>query len=289
VATGTTTSISHDARCPGISPTVCADPDIEIADHEHHQGVTMARAQVSLSYGMGKGWQATARLPVDMKYMTINYTTPNGQAYDPPYGNIHHRNETLLGLGDGQWELQKYARLGEKVTLGAGFGTTVPLGRTEENPYALAAQGETHQHLQMGSGTIDPVGSILAVWMSHRWGWMATANGRMPLYDNAKGYRASPAINVSSGPTYRVTSKTMVTSSVGVRRDWQATWDGEPDELSGLTAIDGSAAVIYRFTPSLAMMGLGRVNFGQWSDEVLIKQGFVGTVGVTITPSGKAR
>jgi len=289
VATGTTTSFSHDAVCPEISPIACADPDIEMLDHEHHQSVTMARAQVAVSYGMGQGWQAMARLPVDMKYLTIDYTTPDGKPYTPPYGNIHHRNETLLGLGDGQWELQKFARFGEKTTLGAGFGTTVPIGRTEENPAVLAAQGETHQHMQMGSGTVDPVGSLSAVWMSHQWGWIANVNGRMPLYDNPKSYRPSPTINFSGGPTYRVTAKTMVTSSVGIRRNWQATWNGEPDELSGLIAVDGNGAIIFRFTPSLAMMGHGKVTLGQWSDEVLIKQRFVGTIGVTITPSGKAR
>ena len=288
MATATTTSFSHDAHCPEISPTFCADPDVEIIAHEHHQGVTLTRTQASLSYGMGKGWQAMAQLPVDIKHLTIDYTTPDGQPYDPPYGNIHHRNETLVGLGDGQWKLQKYGHLGEGLTLGGGFGTTVPLGRTEEDPYELSANDKTHQHVQMGSGTIDPVGSVSMVWMSHQWGWMASAHGRMPLYDNSKGYRPSPTINFNFGPTYRISAKTMVMSSVGVRRDWQAKWGGEPDPLSGFTAIDGGAAVIYRFTPTTAVLGHGKTTLGQWSDEARIKQGFVGTVGVSITPSGKA-
>jgi hypothetical protein len=289
VATGTSSSFSHDAHCPEISPIDCADPNFEIVDHQHHQSVAMARAQVSLSYGFGGGWQAMARLPVDTKYLTIDYTTPDGEPYDPPYGNIHHRNETLLGPGDGQFEIQKYARLGENVTLGGGIGTTVPTGRTEENPYALTLKGETHQHMQMGSGTFDPVAQFSAIWMSHRWGFIANTNGRLPLYDNSKGYRPSPTLALAAGPTYRFTSKTMVTSSLGFRREWQATWDGEPDEMSGLTAIDGAAAIIYRFTPTFAVMVQGRKALAQWSDEVLIIQRFVGTVGVTLTPGGKAR
>jgi hypothetical protein len=289
VVSGTHTSFSHEAHCPEISPLDCADPSFEIVDHEHHQGVTMTRSQASLSYGFGGGWQAMARLPVDVKHLTINYTTPDDKPYDPPYGNIHHRNETLPGLGDGQLEIQKYANLGEDLTLGGGFGATMPLGRTEENPYALAKQSATHQHVQMGSGTIDPVANISAVWMFHQWGFLANANGRMPLYANAKGYKPSPTAAISVGPTYRFTSKIMVTSNLGLRRSWQATWDGEPDQLSGNTGVDGGAALIYRFTPSLAFMGQGRVTLKQWSDEAQIIQRFVGTIGLSYTPSGKAR
>jgi hypothetical protein len=249
----------------------------------------MTRSQVSLSYGFGGGWQAMARLPVDLKYLTINYTTPDGKPYDPPYGNIHHRNETLLGLSDGQLEIQKYARIGEDLTLGGGLGATVPLGRTEENPYELTKQSAAHQHMQMGSGTVDPLANISAIWMFHQWGLLANANGRMPLYENSNGYKPSPTAAISVGPTYRLSSKTMLTSTVSLRKEWQATWDGEPDQLSGNTGIDGGAALIYRFTPSLAVMGQGRTTLAQWSDEDLIIQRFTGTIGLSYTPSGKAR
>lgn len=289
MVTGTHTSFSHDAHCPEISPLDCADPNFEIIDHEHHQGVTMTRTQASLSYGFGGGWQGMVRLPLDIKLLTIDYTTPDGKPYDPPYGNIHHRNETLLGMGDGQLQLQKYVRLSESLSLGGGAGTTVPLGRTEENPYELTQQSETHQHIQMGSGTVDPVGSASAVWMFHQWGFLVNANGRMPLYENSKGYRTSPKASVSVGPSYRITSKVMVTSSIDFRKNWKATWDGEPDPRSGNTGIDGGAALIYRFTPALAVMGQGKTNLAQWSDETLIIQRFVGTVGLSYTPSGKAR
>ena len=102
VISGTHIAFSHDAHCPEISPLVCADPDIEMLPHEHHQGVTMLRYQTTVSFGLGNGWQVMGMIPVDAKLLSIEYTTMDGQPYDPPYGDIHHRNETLFGLGDGR-------------------------------------------------------------------------------------------------------------------------------------------------------------------------------------------
>ena len=168
--TGTHIAFSHDAHCPEISPRVCADPDIEMLPHEHHQGVTMLRYQTTASVGLGGGWQVMGMIPVDAKLISIEYTTMDGEPYDPPYGDIHHRNETLFGLGDGRIEAQYFFRVADGWVLGGGLGATVPLGRTEENPYALAERSEKHQHMQMGSGTVDPAFSLSSAWTGAKWG-----------------------------------------------------------------------------------------------------------------------
>jgi hypothetical protein len=260
---------------------------LKIVPHEHHQGITMTRMQTSASLGLGSGWQVIGRLPIDAKFMSIDYTTPDGQPYTPPYGNIHHRNETLAGFGDAQLEIQHFTRSGESWVIGAGVGLTIPLGRTEENPYALTEQGESHQHMQMGSGTVAPIFSASALWMGHQWGGLISSNGRLPMAANSKGYRPSSSIQLSAGPSYRFTSKLMMTSSLSLTRESQAEWQGIPDPMSGSTVVMGGGAVIFRFTPMLASMVQVRTTIAHWSEKPQIRQNFIGSVGLSWTPGGK--
>jgi hypothetical protein len=285
--TSTRTQFSHDAHCPEISPLDCKNPDFEIIDHEHHQSMTLTRIQSSLSMGLGSGWQAMIRLPVDIKFMTIDYTDHKGQPYTPPYGNFHHRNETLFGLGDGALQLQRFWRLNDAWVVGGGMGSILPLGRTEEDPYLLASKSQYHQHMQMGGGTFDPIASFAAIASADRWGLTVLGSGRMPLYDNSKGYRSSASAQLGLGPTLRITSKLMTTSDITAQHDEQASWASTPDPTSGRTAVTSGVSMIYRFSPFVALMGQGRFTLAQWSKEDQIVQRFIGSLGVSITPSGK--
>lgn len=287
VITGTHIAFSHDAHCPEISPRVCADPDIEMLPHEHHQGVTMLRYQTTASFGLGGGWQVMGMIPVDAKLLSIEYTTMDGEPYDPPYGDIHHRNETLFGLGDGRVEAQYFFRAAEGWVLGGGLGATVPLGRTEENPYALAARSEKHQHMQMGSGTVDPAFSLSSVWSGAKWGGSLTSSGSMPLMESRHGYMPTPILQVSGGPSYVINSSLITTAEVSLWREWQAKWDGEPDRMSGRTVLTAGGALIYRLSPRWATMVQGHSTIKQWSDAGLILQRFKGTIGVSWTPKAR--
>ena len=287
VITGTHIAFSHDAHCPEISPRVCADPDIEMLPHEHHQGVTMLRYQTTASFGLGGGWQLMGMIPVDAKLLSIEYTTMDGEPYDPPYGDIHHRNETLFGLGDGRVEAQYFFFAAEGWVLGGGLGATVPLGRTEENPYALAARSEKHQHMQMGSGTVDPAFSLSSVWSGAKWGGSLTSNGSMPVMESRHGYMPTPILQVSGGPSYVINSSLITTAEVSLWREWQAKWAGEPDRMSGRTVLTAGGALIYRISPHWATMVQGHSTIHQWSDAGLILQRFKGTIGVSWTPKAR--
>ena len=225
------------------------------------------------------------RVPVDMKVMGIEYTDTNGNPFDPPYGNIHHRNETLAGLGDAEVELQYFWGIGDDWVVGGGLGSMLPLGRTEEDPYILAAQSLEHQHMQMGGGTFDPIWSVSMVQTGHRWGFTAHGKGRFALYENSKLYRSSPYAQLGVGPTYRFTTKTMLTTEIRAQKDWQAEWNGEPDRMSGRTLFTVGSALIHRFSPELAVMGQLQVTALQWSVEDTIVQRFIGSFGVSITPA----
>ena len=284
VISGTHIAFSHDAHCPEISPLVCADPDIEMLPHEHHQGVTMLRYQTTVSFGLGNGWQVMGMIPVDAKLLSIEYTTMDGQPYDPPYGDIHHRNETLFGLGDGRLEAQYFTQAASAWVVGGGLGFTLPMGRTEENPYLLAERSEKHQHMQMGSGTVDPVFALFSVWTGPKWGGILKSNGLLPVVQNRYGYKPSPVLTVSGGPSYVLTPKWTTTAEISLSREWQAHWDGEPDRMSGRTVLTAGGALIYRLSPQWSTMVQTHSTLMQWSDAALILQRFKGTVGVSWTP-----
>lgn len=259
-----------------------------MVEHEHHQNITLVRFQPAFSIGLGQGWQAVARVPFDAKIGTIDYTTSDGAPYDPPYGNIHHRDETLLGLGDTRLEAQKFVRVGDGWVVGGGLGSTIPFGRTEENPYDLAKTGQTHQHIQMGNGTFDPVGSATAIFSGHSWGFVSSASGSIPLYENSKGFYPSAEAQLSAGPSHRFSAKLMAVGELSFKQTWPAKWGGEPDPMTGRTSLETNVSLIQRLNPTLAVMVQGRTTLAQWSDEALLIQRFVGTFGLSYTPSGKA-
>jgi hypothetical protein len=282
---GTHTSFQHDAHCPEISPVDCENPDFDPTPHIHDQGMTLTRLNTNIGVGLNKGWQARLSLPLDVKLMTIKYSDKQGNTYVPDYGNIHHRNETLIGLSDGKLEFKYLKKTSEQWTFGGGIGSMLPLGKTEENPYKLTKQSKEHQHIQMGAGTWDPVLSFTSVWMDHTWGVQINAGGRLPLYENSNGFKTSPSAQVEIGPSYRLSAKWMLTAGILGTHEWVAYWDGEPDPKTGRTALLVSGAGIYRFNPSVALMMQMSSTVAQWSKETLIQQFLIGSAGVTWTPN----
>ena len=249
--------------------------------------MTLTRLQSALSYGLGQGWQIRGILPVDIKFLGIDYSLPDGSPYTPPYRGLHHRNETLVGLADARFEFQYFERLKRGWVLGAGFGTTLPFGRTEENPYDLATKSFQHQHVQMGSDTFNPTFSFSAVWSGMVWGMTTFVNGELAIYANGKKYRPPSRISIATGPTYRVTAKLMLTAEVSFSHATQAEWDAEPDPQSGQTLSTAGGSIIYRFNPQLATMFQVRTTVLQWTEKAVIRQPLVGSIGVTWTPQGK--
>ncbi|MGB0637704.1 MAG: hypothetical protein ACPGTU_00125 [Myxococcota bacterium] len=245
----------------------------------------MTRLHTNLGVGLDNGWQVRLAIPFDIKFMTIEYRDKQGNAYVPDYGNIHHRNETISGFGDGKLELKYLKQTSTQWTLGGGVGSMLPLGKTEENPYQLAKESKEHQHVQMGAGTWDPVLSFTAVWMDDTWGMQINADGRLPLYENSRGFKPSPSLQIEVGPSYRLSTKWMLTAGVLGTHEWIAYWDGEPDPKTGRTAILLSGSGIYRFNPSLAAMMQVSSTVAQWSTETLIQQFLIGSAGLTWTPN----
>ena len=141
---------SHVATCPDVAPIECSQQ--MIPDHRHVVRMTLYHSELTAGYGLSATTFLLARLPYDVKDQHVRYTTLDGQPFVPPYGDIHHRTETLRGFSDA--ELMAVVSPAPGWLAGAGF--TLPIGKTELNPIVLGRLGLKHEHIQFGTGTVDP-------------------------------------------------------------------------------------------------------------------------------------
>jgi hypothetical protein len=215
------------AECPDVAPE-CATT--EIPSHVHRAAVELTHVETTFSYGVRERMQVSLRLPYDVKAMVVRYETLDGAPFTPPYGDIHHRTQTLRGISDPTVAVDWMAR--PNLMLGAGL--SLPLGEIVPNPIELGREGLTHEHIQFGSGTFRP--SLSAQWWrrGERVTLSARGEARLSLYENREGFRAPNNFLWSFGPSIRVRSMTLDPRLQG-QHQTLGKWDGEPDEGDGFT------------------------------------------------------
>ena len=174
------------------------------------------------------------RLPYDVKDQRVRYTTLTGQPFVPPYGDIHHRSETLRGISDGDLML-----LWAPSTRGAsrwrfGVGTTLPLGATVEDPVALAREGQKHEHLQFGSGMFAPEAEIAWSHPIRKTVLSALLQATVPVSTSSRGFRPPKNFRWSAGPSFNVGRVGLAVSAAG-QYQTIGRWNGEIDEGTGFT------------------------------------------------------
>lgn len=250
---GQSTRIQHVANCPEVDPLLCATTDIP--EHWHDQRISWFRVDAQLSAGLGRGWAVSAGLPFDVRAISVDYTM-DGDPYVPPYDDIHHRNEVLFGLVDGSVSVKRTMMVG-KVVLTPSLGTSIPVGHTEADPFALTKEGKTHQHMQFGTGTFDPMASVDAVFRVGRWGALATVSSRLPVYEGANGYRAPRIVSGSAGPTFAITPKWFTWLLAEAAYEGEELWHG--DSYGGRASVSASGGVLTTITPDLSVQLTARV------------------------------
>jgi hypothetical protein len=193
-------------------------------DHRHHVRLGITHGELSAEYGLRENVQFEVRLPYDVKAQRVSYTTLDGAPFVPPYGDIHHRTETLTGFSDASVGFD-YAPSPQWLF---GVGTTIPLGNTVPDPIVLGREGKKHEHLQFGSGTFEP--KLLAQWQ--RRNLFARGEARLSLYENSRGYRAPSTFSWSSGASFRPAAVSITPSLTG-QIQTLGRWSGVPDEGAG--------------------------------------------------------
>ena len=287
--TGTEVHIRHVAVCPEVDPLSCAETDIP--EHMHDQRIAWFRLEPTLNVGLGQGWQVSASVPLDLRDVNVAYETMEGAPYDPPYDDIHHRTETLWGPVDGTLLVRRFFAPGRAV-VGVGLGTTLPFGKTEEDPYALTEQGLRHQHLQLGTGTFVPMVTLDGTWAGPRWGAVGWVSGRLPLYANGHDYQPGAGVTGGLGPSFRVTPTVQLLATAEGSWEGPEQWSGEP--YGGRATLLGGLTGTWALSPAVVLQVQARVTALQWmghqdEDEGSAVQRFLGSAGVSWTFGGKSR
>lgn len=190
VVGATSLHVVHQAGC--ADPANCADVPVQPV-HLHDQRLMPAELRPIIEIGATDRWGLELHVPFRITRTTIAYTTAVGAPYEPLDPGIHHRNETLAGIGD-PWLLGRWNGMMAGTLLTARLGLSFPIGRTQENPFALGAAGKRHQHIQFGSGTLDPVAGFDASRAFAKVQLVGYAQGQIAAYENRQGFRSGVRI-----------------------------------------------------------------------------------------------
>ncbi|OJT19535.1 hypothetical protein BO221_34735 [Archangium sp. Cb G35] len=233
----------HPSECPDIGP-IC-----QLRDEPpqlHDQYFTIAELRATLEHAITDALGVEVQLPLRLSATTVRFTTLDGTPLTLDYENIHHRDETLFGIGD-PWVTGRYAwRLGG-VGVAARLGVTVPLGGTVENPFALGAQGLPHQHVQFGTGTVQP---LLGLEASHSWGTWGTrlwGQAQLSLVENRFGYQSGNRFAAGVSAEGPVIGALRFMASADVVNEQPERWDGlvQQDGNLGRTDVLVGAGLAY--------------------------------------------
>ena len=203
----------------------------------HVQDFTTSELGLVASRGLGGHLALEAILPVRAVGATIDFLDAQRRPLDLPGGSIHHRDETLLRPAD-PWLLLHAARSQGAVTFALRAGASLPLGRTEENPFELGRRGLPHQHLQFGTGTWDP---LLGIGIGRRVGrinWSLTGLARFVVGENARGYRPGHRYAASLQADRPLSARWHLLAGADLMREQSETWQGRREEEGNLGRTD---------------------------------------------------
>ncbi len=186
VVSATTLNVVHEAGC--ADPLDCQEVPIQPRFH-HDLDIIPGELRAVVELGISPAWGIEAQLPFRVARTSVRYSDLDGAPYHPLDPEVHHRNETLAGVGD-PWLLGRWGRSFGGTAVTARAGTTVPLGNTEVDPFELGAQGKRHQHIQFGNGTFDP---IFMLDLSRKLGPVDLSSygqAQLTVHESSKGFRA---------------------------------------------------------------------------------------------------
>ena len=177
---------SHVAECPDLGPE-CKDP-VAPTPYRHHVDLFMSEVSLDASYGLAPWLAAELRLALRIVDVNPTYSELDGTPKEVP-NDIHHHDETLVGPSD-PWLVLRFGAAKGKLVTGARLGVTLPVGRTEPDPYALGAEGKSHEHIQFGTGTFVPIVGLGLSYAIDPVELSLSATGLFSVYENGEGFRA---------------------------------------------------------------------------------------------------
>lgn len=225
-----------------------------VALHRHAVSLDFTRVELGLELTVAPHWDLLLRLPFDVKEQAarvevVDATTAEHQVAADRNLNIHHRAETYRGPSDpsllAAFRTRGLFRANDLFRI--ALGATVPLGRTEDDPFVLGDQGLEHLHIQFGSGTVDGLFELQTqVPLASRWAAGFLVSGRIPMYENNRGYRGARTFTSTLDLHWRLARRLSLQADVTLHHETHARWSGERDPNSGLTSSSGTLGLHFR-------------------------------------------
>lgn len=245
---GTTVNVVHEAGCRDVGD--CEEVPAQPL-YLHDQDLYPVELRASVEYGVSEIFGVELQVPFRMVSTSIEYTTPEGAPYEPVDRDVHHRDEVVAGPAD-PWLLLRIGRSFDGVWLAVRPGVTVPFGSTEEDPFELGDQGLRHQHIQLGSGTFDPVLVLEANIPVAGMQLVLFTQGVLPLYDNSHGYRAPFRVNGGSALVAELFDSVSGKLGLEAMHEAEEHWQGvaRQDGSLGRSELGGLIGAVYAFGES---------------------------------------
>lgn len=238
-----------------------------VTEHRHEVKLNVVRFDFGLKYHISNQWQLETLLPFEIRDQEANVGGLDKIDDEEIkrkillYQDIHHRDETYRGFSDMDLLLgyHRHGLILNNDMLTAKIGTTIPLGKTEEDPWKLGDMGMEHLHIQFGTGTFNPVANLRYSFPIFG-GLRANTSirGKYPFYENNKDYLGSKEISYTAGLNYRATDwLSFETSYLSLYQSY-AYWSGEKDINTGLrfsiASFGTSIATPYNVPLSITLM-----------------------------------
>jgi hypothetical protein len=277
---GTTMRVVHSEYCPDIGP-ICnqrAEPP-----QLHDQRFYIGEVRPVVAIGITQLLAAEIQAPIRLLKTTIVFRRLDGAPFEPDYQNIHHRNETLFGVAD-PWLLGRATWSVDKFIVTGRGGVGVPLGSTEEDPFARGRAGLPHQHIQFGTGTFYPVLAVDAGARLGEIGLSAYAQTLLFLTENKYGYRAGNRYGGGVSGDVGVVPRLRAGVGADILNEQPERWNGivQQDGNVGRTDVLAGGMVSYAFGNVIASLTVKVPIYQHFID---VAHGHEGQVGQLTYPA----
>jgi hypothetical protein len=272
----TSHTVEPDQQEPGLAA--------EDQPAQHVLDIGMLEWDIDAQLGVHRRFAFEIMLPIRTSIIEATFVDGDGDEI-PGLQSIHHRDETIAGVGDlvigGRTGLALPTDV-PRWTLALRTGLSFPTGKIEPDPFELGENGQDHQHMFFGSGTFDPVVGLDTNVAFDKWALVGWTMAKLALYSNKFGYQGSKVLIGGIGAQ----------SGFGLERwsfllqpevyfETPATWSGTSARNSGRTSLIATAGVFAMPGKGWQIHLLAKVPYYSWAKGGQLRWPFVAMLGFT--------